>query len=492
MLACVGDMDAATHTGKPIGKKTSTAYSPPELARVRASGSEQLQIASTSFDVWSLGVMLFELCTGRTLFRQDTSNDDLLMDEDKDTLCAWQEISEQELDEVFASSEADDIVDIKRQDAKHMIRWCLQGDPLQRPDVKELLNHRFLNTSSSPPAELAPASWRVPKQLHSNIEAGNVREVIEMYEDGSAHWSLSLLDRDDSLPFHRLARLGDVKMLEAMIAVYKDQPDTLAKALSVQIPPYLHTPLHWCASYGTKAANVDGRFSKTAELLIQHGCKTSLLNHRAKTAWDLTEPECGVDAVFVQSASDTHHELQKEQHRRELRPVVADTFRDDLELEHRRFTLWNINPFSNWGEVGADGRIVPLAEGGFGKVYLIDDVSPPVAVNGRLFRRVAMKVPKPSGVSELKGEVQSLGRLAHENVVQILGMVEGPEPDGSTAWMCCLEFCESDIARILYGDSSKHYSLELMLVLAEQIAQALVYIHSEGVAHLDLKPCVLT
>ena len=78
MLACVGDMDAATHTGKPIGKKTSTAYSPPELARVRASGSEQLQIASTSFDVWSLGVMLFELCTGRTLFRQDTSNDDLL------------------------------------------------------------------------------------------------------------------------------------------------------------------------------------------------------------------------------------------------------------------------------------------------------------------------------------------------------------------------------------------------------------------------------
>eukprot|EP01046_Picozoa_sp_COSAG06_P012519 COSAG06_NODE_738_length_12674_cov_107.030934_2_plen_487_part_00 len=486
-------MDAATHTGKPIGKKTSTAYSPPELARARASGGEQLQIASTSFDVWSLGVMLFELCTGRTLFRQDTSNDDLLMDEDKDTLCAWQEISEEELEEVFPSLEADGTADIRRQDAKHMIRWCLQGDPLQRPDVKELLKHRFLNTSSSPPAELAPTSWRIPKQLHSNIEAGNVQDVTELFEDGSAHWSLSLPDRDDSLPFHRLARLGDVKMLETMIEVYKDQSNTLAKALSVQRPPYLHTPLHWCVSYGTKAANVDGRFSRTAELLIQHGCKTGLLNHRGKTPWDLTEPESGVDEVFVQYASDSHHhDLQKEQQRRELRPEVADTFRDDLELEHRRFTLWNIMPFSNWGEVGPDGRIVPLAEGGFGKVYLIEDVSPPVAVNGRLFRRVAMKVPKPSGVSELKGEVQSLGRLAHENVVQILGMVEGPEPDGSTAWMCCLEFCESDIARILYGDSSKHYSVELMLVLAEQIAEALVYIHGEGVAHLDLKPCVFS
>eukprot|EP01046_Picozoa_sp_COSAG06_P029858 COSAG06_NODE_2799_length_6266_cov_19.296596_5_plen_285_part_00 len=278
-------MDAATHTGKPIGKKTSTAYSPPELARVRASGGEQLQIASTSFDMWSLGVMLFELCTGRTLFRQDTSNDDLLMDEDKDTLCAWQEISETELEEVFASLEADDTTDIKRQDAKHMIRWCLQGDPLQRPVVKELLKHRFLSTSSSPPAELAPASWRIPKQLHSHIEAGNVQEVSKLFKDGSAHWSFSLPDRDDSLPLHRVARLGDAKMLEAMIEVYKGQPDRLAKALSVQVPPFLFSPLHWCASYGTKAADADGRFYETAKLLIKHGCKTDLLNHRGKTAW---------------------------------------------------------------------------------------------------------------------------------------------------------------------------------------------------------------
>ncbi len=488
-------MDAATHTSKPIGKKTSTAYSPPELARVRASGGEQLQIASTSFDVWSLGVMLFELCTGRTLFRQDTSNDDLLMDEDKDTLCAWQEISETELEEVFASLEADDIADIKRQDAKHMIRWCLQGDPLQRPDVKELLRHRFLNTSSAePPAEVAPASWRIPKQLHSHIEAGDVQKVSKMFEDGSAHWSLYLPDRDDSLPVHRAARLGDAKMLEAMIEVYKGQPDMLAKALSVQVPPFLFSPLHWCASYGTKAADADGRYTETAKLLIRHGCKTDLLNHRGKTAWDLAEAESGVDAVFKKCAEE-HRDLHEEQERRRLRPDVVDTFRDDLQLDHRRFTLWDIN-----GTCEAYGE--PIAEGGFGKIYRINDASPLIEVNGNLYRRIAMKVPKPGGVDELRGEVESLGSLVHDNVVQILGMTEGPAPGTELAWQMCLEFCDTDILKLvyrkepaakdpagmLYAEYSSTAWVTLMVDFAQQIAAGLVYIHGHDRPHLDLKP----
>ena len=140
---------------------------------------------------------------------------------------------------------------------------------------------------------------------------------------------------------------------------------------------------------------------------------------------------------------------------------------------------------------------------------------PAIQVGERLFRRVAMKVPKPSGVEELRGEVESLGGLTRNhtsilpllvivgtlmtrmlvfsdsNVVQILGMTKGPEPDGSTAWMMALEWCQSDLSRILYETSDEgyeRYSLELMVDLAEQIAMALVYIHGEGKAHLDIKP----
>ena len=96
-------MDAAAQVGTPVGEKTSSAYAPPELARAKyaicdrmidgskrvkyAGGSElarlgsshepvsvrQLAVADRSFDIWSLGVILFELCTGRTLFSQDVS-----------------------------------------------------------------------------------------------------------------------------------------------------------------------------------------------------------------------------------------------------------------------------------------------------------------------------------------------------------------------------------------------------------------------------------
>ena len=73
---------------------------------------------------------------------------------------------------------------------------------------------------------------------------------------------------------------------------------------------------------------------------------------------------------------------------RKLRPTVADTFRDDLQLDHRRFVLWDIDvPFAMW---------IKLAEGGFGVVYLVSGVSPPIVIAGKQFSRIAMKVPKRS------------------------------------------------------------------------------------------------
>ena len=88
----------------------------------------------------------------------------------------------------------------------------------------------------------------------------------------------------------------------------------------------------------------------------------------------------------------------------------------------------------------------PLAAGGFGEVFLHEDVSPWIEVNGKRYSKVALKVPKEHAREELKSEVESLHHLSHENIVQILGMTEGQAPNTTdTAWQMALEcvVCQS-------------------------------------------------
>ena len=204
-----------------------------------------------------------------------------------------------------------------------------------------------------------------------------------------------------------------------------------------------YTCLHWCALNG---------HAQVAELLLRERCDPTVTNSRGRTAWDVAQSVHAAEVLDVfeklahlePSHPHANGALRKEKARRDLRPKVdVDTYRDDLELEHIRFCLWDIGrQCSTWGiKVAADGRIVPLAEGGFGKVYLITEVSPPIEVTGRQFRMAVLKVPRQfkKAVDDLKEEVRRLGWLSHQHVVQILGMVHGPEPDGTEAWMMALE-----------------------------------------------------
>eukprot|EP01048_Picozoa_sp_COSAG05_P034678 COSAG05_NODE_14628_length_391_cov_331.972603_1_plen_116_part_01 len=99
--------------------------------------------------------------------------------------------------------------------------------------------------------------------------------------------------------------------------------------------------------------------------------------------------------------------------------------------------------------------------------------------------------PASVGVSELQGEVELLARIQHENVVQFLGMVRGPAPDseGAKTWMICLEYCESDLEKRIYGQSepeSKKLGLKganlsyaEVVEFALQIARGMEYVHSQ-------------
>ena len=114
-------------------------YCPPELASVRFVhdlGNPGIDtIASApSFDVWSFGVVAFELCAGRTLFAQDTANDELVDEADRTRLCTWLCISDEELAPVLSVAEFGGAGDMRQavvDDAKNPIRWCLQKDTVR-------------------------------------------------------------------------------------------------------------------------------------------------------------------------------------------------------------------------------------------------------------------------------------------------------------------------------------------------------------------------
>lgn len=141
------DMDAAGKFGSQIGNKTSTGYAPPELATKRFSNRGDTVLASESFDIWGFGVVLFEMCAGRTLFAQDTSNDELVESADRTRLCTWLCISDSELLPVFQNADTS-LATVAA--AKDLIRWCLACEPDDRPTVDQILAHQFFNEDPVP------------------------------------------------------------------------------------------------------------------------------------------------------------------------------------------------------------------------------------------------------------------------------------------------------------------------------------------------------
>jgi len=188
------DMDAAAKVGHRIGLKSSAAYAPPELAHctftapatTEGEAGKQLEAAS-SFDIWSLGVVLFELCAGRTLFSQDIANDELVEDGDPNRICLWHTISDGDLNRLFAASH-----ETRKEEAawnaKQLIRWMLKGDPEERPTIGQVRAHPFF-TPSNPRGRVLSEKYHVFIS-HAQAEAsGTVGTLFHMFKSlGLSAW----------------------------------------------------------------------------------------------------------------------------------------------------------------------------------------------------------------------------------------------------------------------------------------------------------------
>ena len=129
--------------------------------------------------------------------------------------------------------------------------------------------------------------------------------------------------------------------------------------------------------------------------------------------------------------------------------------------------------------------VAELGRGAMGVVYKARDpqIDRLVAV-----KTVSLKGQEPEQQEEFRQrfmyEAKAAGRLQHPGIVTIFDVGEDPETHDS---FIVLEYVAGEsLNRILRRE--KKLSLPRALQLAEEIAEALDYAHSQGVVHRDIKP----
>ena len=257
------DLDSSSFVNEPIGKKYSSAYSPPELARLLFTKSGEsidyllqkqdkttssssaisghsfncgerklLDSASPSFDVWGFGCVFYQLCSGRPLFTQVDSSDDNIFDE-KAAICLrnWHEIDNRRLSFVFQEKDDDDP---EKSLAKDLLRKCLKGDQTLRiSSMEEVLAHKFFSVRAkrgteflSCPDETAYSGTRGGGKKILSLDLGSQWSADEMYPDGSFAAIVGIDDYDnDGVPVD----LGGMRSLHCAVSDANLMKETLVE-----------------------------------------------------------------------------------------------------------------------------------------------------------------------------------------------------------------------------------------------------------------------
>jgi len=124
-----------------------------------------------------------------------------------------------------------------------------------------------------------------------------------------------------------------------------------------------------------------------------------------------------------------------------------------------------------------------LGRGAMGVVYRASDP--------KLDRTVAIKTVSlsnldPASEQEYRKrfvvEAQAAGRLSHSGIVTIFDVREEPFP------FLVMEYVEGQSLQQLINRESRTLPLSTILLLIQEIAEALQYAHAQGVVHRDIKP----
>ena len=125
-----------------------------------------------------------------------------------------------------------------------------------------------------------------------------------------------------------------------------------------------------------------------------------------------------------------------------------------------------------------------LGEGAMAKVYL--------AIDQRTGGRVAVKVLKqehlkePEFIHRFVQEVQAVGAIANEHIVDVTDFGDEPLPDGRRCVYCVMEVLDG--VALAEAINQGPFKLQRSVRLCQQLAHALHAAHEVGVIHRDVKP----
>ena len=248
------------------------------------------------------------------------------------------------------------VYSITMSDAKDLIRWCLKGNPQERPSLHEVLGHRFL-TPEAPP----PRNWPMIYHAfmsHAQADAsGTVGTLFFAYKQLGLHNWLDM--RQDQLTLEgmrngvRSSQLFLLVLSERVLSSWFCQQELLcAIELGVDIQllleeePRFH-PFNYSAWNSSQGSNLRSSRFKTSSVCFgvcsRNNCLvTSRINVRRMTAICIAGSDTRNISIvgsngkiiekLVKVSKDTAHPWQANQTNEQLTKTLYSTI--DMCLPH--------------------------------------------------------------------------------------------------------------------------------------------------------------
>src|SRR5437879_5653751 len=134
------------------------------------------------------------------------------------------------------------------------------------------------------------------------------------------------------------------------------------------------------------------------------------------------------------------------------------------------------------------GRYEIVAELGRGAMGVVYKARDPQIDRLVALKTISLRGQEPEQQEEFRQrfmrEAQAAGRLQHPGIVTIFDV--GEDPDTHDSFIVLEYVAGESLSRVLSRE--KKLTLPRSLQLAEELAEALDYAHSQGVIHRDIKP----